>query len=208
MRVDFFFDPVCPWSWITSRWVIGVAGRRDDLDVRWRAFSLAMNDDGKALPDDARDLHHAGLRALRVVEAVWAEHGDGPIGDLYTALGTRVHHGADSELAGIGEALEAAGLDRSFAAQADEARWDTEVRGSMDEALDAVGGDAGTPIILLADGDRVGGVFGPVLSPAPTGADADRLFDAVVTAALTPGFHELSRTRDTAPELPPPPVGG
>ena len=203
MRIDFFFDPGCPWTWISSRWLLDVASRRTDLDLRWRTFSLRMaaldeEDDGD--PGDT-----ASHRALRVVEAVWAEHGWDPIGPLYTALGTLVHHNGDPELTRLPAALEHVGLDPEFSADADALRWDAEIRGSMADATAIVGDEVGLPVITIEDGDARPGLFGPVLSPAPVGAEADALFDAFLTAARSPGFFELKRTRDRSPSLGPRP---
>lgn len=204
MRIDFFFDPICPFTWGTSRWLTDAVSRRDDVTVRWRTFSLALaSGDDEA---DRSDGAQAGLRGLRVVEAVWADHGDGPIGALYTALGTRIHHDGDTLLEGMGDALQAAGMDLSYAEQADQPRWDTEVRASMADATDEVGTDVGVPIMVVADGDRVGGAFGPVLSAVPVGAEADQLLDVVSRLVLLDAFTELKRSHDGAPALPPRPA--
>ena len=180
--LDFFFDPGCPWTWRTSRWVIDVAARRD-VDVRWRAYSLDLKNE--AGPTTAQG-------ALRVVEAVWADHGDGPIGRLYTEVGARFHDRGDSSLDALAGALHAAGLDAGYLAAAHDERWDAEIRWSMDEAIGVVGDDVGVPILVL-DGEV--GLCGPVMDPAPAGAAAAELWDHVVALARTPGFYELERTR-------------
>jgi predicted DsbA family dithiol-disulfide isomerase len=182
MTLDFFFDPGCPWTWRTSRWVAEVAPRRD-VAVRWRAFSLDLKND--TAPTTAQG-------ALRIVEAVWADHGDEPIGRLYTEVGTRFHVEEDTSLDSLAAALQAAGLDAGYLTAAHEERWDAEIRWSMDEAIRIVGDDVGVPILVL-DGDV--GVCGPVMEPAPAGEAATELWDHVVALARTPGFYELERAR-------------
>jgi 2-hydroxychromene-2-carboxylate isomerase len=183
MKLDFFFDPGCPWTWRTSRWVLDVAPRRD-ITVRWRAYSLDMKNE---LPASTAQ------GALRIVEAVWADHGDEPIGRLYTEVGTRFHVDEDSSLAGVAAALEAAGLDSTYLSAAGEERWDAEIRWSMNEAIGVVGDDVGVPILVL---DGKVGFCGPVMEPAPTGDSALELWDHVVALARTPGVYELKRSRN------------
>ena len=180
--LDFFFDPGCPWTWRTSRWVIDVAAQRD-VALRWRAYSLDLKNE--TAPSTAQG-------ALRIVEAVWADHGDEPIGRLYTEVGSRFHEGGDSSVDALGGALKAAGLDAGYLAAAHEERWDAEIRWSMDEAIRVVGDDVGVPILVL-DGEV--GLCGPVMEPAPTAEAAAELWDHVVALAQTPGFYELERTR-------------
>ena len=180
--LDFFFDPGCPWTWRTSRWVTEVAPQRD-VEVRWRAYSLDMKNETP--PTTAQG-------ALRIVEAVWADHGDDPIGRLYTEVGTRFHLQGDTSLDALAGALEAAGLDAGYLAAANEDRWDAEVRWSMDEAIGVVGDDVGVPILVF-DGEV--GFCGPVMEPIPTGREAVDLWDRVVALARTPGFYELKRSR-------------
>ncbi len=183
MTLDFFFDPGCPWTWRTSRWVTDVAAQRG-VAVRWRAYSLDMKNEKP--PSTAQG-------ALRIVEAVWTDHGDEPIGRFYTEVGTRFHLQVDTTLDALGAALQAAGLDAGYLAAAHEERWDAEIRWSMDEAIRVVGDDVGVPILVL-DGEV--GFCGPVMEPAPTGEDAVQLWDHVVALARTPGVYELKRSRD------------
>lgn len=180
--LDFFFDPGCPWTWRTSRWVLEVAPQRD-VAVRWRAFSVDLKDG--APPTTAQG-------ALRIVEAVWADHGDEPIGRLYTEVGVRFHEGEDTSLDAVAGALRAAGLDAGYLEAAHDDRWDAEVRWSMAEAIRVVGSDVGVPILVL-DGEA--GLCGPVMEPAPTGPAAVELWDHVAGLARTPGFYELGRSR-------------
>lgn len=180
--VDFFFDPGCPWTWRTSRWVLEVAPHRN-VAVRWRAFSLDLKNG--APPTTAQG-------ALRIVEAVWADHGDDPIGRLYTEVGRRFHEHEDTSLDAVAGALAAAGLDAAYLGAAHDQRWDAEIRWSMDEATRVAGDDVGVPILVF-DGEV--GVCGPVMEPAPTGAAAVDLWDCVAGLARTPGFFELERSR-------------
>lgn len=212
MKVDFWFDAGCPWTWGTSRWLAEVAAARGD-EVRWRPYSLAVknglfSDDPPDIPEQYVESAKAGHAWLRVVaklaeddtERAGERPGDNAgVGRLYTELGRRVHHdevnAADVDLA---EALEAAGFDRGLAACADDESLDASIQASMDEATALVGDDVGVPIIAV-DGS---GVSGPVVSPVPTGDEALRLYDAVLTGLSTPGFFELKRTRDVPPALP------
>ena len=180
--LDFFFDPGCPWTWRTSRWVLEVAPRRD-VPVRWRAYSLDLKND--AAPTTAQG-------ALRIVEAVWADHGDEPIGRLYTEVGTRFHEQEDTSLDALAGALKAAGLDAGYLDAAYDERWDAEIRWSMNEAIRVVGDDVGVPILVF-DGEV--GLCGPVMERAPTGDAGLQLWDHVAGLARTPGFYELERTR-------------
>ena len=164
-----------------------------NVPVRWRAYSLAMkNADGEA---------NTAQGALRVVEAVWADHGDEPIGRLYTEMGTRFIVRRDVSPGAVPDALTAAGLDPSYAAAGADERWDDEIRGSMAEAIDLVGPEVGVPILVFRDGDATAAIFGPVVSPTPRGEEALALWDHVVGLAWSPGFYELKRSRTGPPEL-------
>jgi 2-hydroxychromene-2-carboxylate isomerase len=191
MTLDFFFDPGCPWTWLTSRWAMEVAPQRD-VPIRWRAYSVDIDDDAPpTIPQ----------RALRVVEAVWAEHGDDPIGGLYTELGTRFHLQGDVSLDAVAAALGAAGLDPALVAAADEERWDAEIRGSMADATDRVGQQVGVPILVFFDEDRVAGISGPIMARSVTGPRAVALWDHVVGLAWNPDVLELKRSRPSRPQL-------
>lgn len=185
MRLDFFFDPGCPWTWTTSRWALAVAPHRG-LEVRWRAYSLDIKNGGA--PSTAQG-------ALRMVEAVWADHGDEPIGRFYNELGTRFHEQGDSSVDALAGALAGAGLDAGYLEAVHDERWDAEIRWSMDEAIRVVGDDVGVPILVL---DGAVGICGPVMSPAPTGDAALAVWDGVVALASSPGFYALERTRTVA----------
>lgn len=194
MRVDFFFDPLCPWCWITSRWMNEVRAHRD-LDLRWRSFSLALKND----PDGSgeyRPVEQWGLEGLRVVEAVRSAIGDHAIDGLYAEMGARKHNDAE-EFPIHSEVIATVGLDGSFADAADDDSWDEVIATSMKEALDLAGTDVGVPTIVYAGKTAF---FGPVMSPAPTGEAALALWDSLATlATTTDGFFELKRTREVGP---------
>lgn len=185
---------------MTSRWVVETAPRKG-VPVRWRAYSLAIKNEGVEVPEQYRPLMRAALGALRVVEAAWAEHGDEPIGRLYTEIGNRFHLQEDKSLDAVAAALVAAGLDRALMSAADDEHWDNEIRGSMAEAIAQVGDEVGVPILVFRDGDRVAGISGPIMSPSVTGEPALALWDHVVGVAWNPNVFELKRSRTTGPQL-------
>ena len=185
---------------MTSRWVVEVTPLRN-VPVRWRAYSLAIKNADEDIPEPYRTYAATAQGALRVVEAVWADHGDEPIGRLYTEIGNRFTLGDDISPGAVSEALAAAGLDLSYAAAAADERWDEEIRGSMAEAIDLVGTEVGVPILVFRDDDATAAIFGPVVSPTPRGEEALALWDHVVTLARSPSFFELKRSRTGPPEL-------
>ncbi len=201
VRVDFYFDPVCPWCWITSRWLVDVAAQRD-IAVRWRPFSLLLkNGSDPDDPDGAPRSHVQGLRALRVVAAAADAHGDETVGPLYTRLGARYHHDQERTF-DLATVLEAVGLPAALAAAAQDSSWDSVIEASMKEALAVAGEDVGVPLIVF-DGER--GFFGPIISKAPTGTAAAEMFDHVAALASFDGFWELKRDRTADPEFGPRP---
>ena len=195
MQIDFWFDPACPFTWITSRWICRTAPERS-LDLRWRSFSLAILHEDEA-PTDARQ---RSLGQLRVVEAVRKAGLEDRIGDLYTELGQRTHDHEDRSFP-VTDALAACGLPLALADATVDESYDGLIRVSMDEATAVVGDDAGVPVIAWGpDGDRVG-FFGPILGELP-GVDAGvSLFDAVTALGSVPAFTELKR-RKSRPVLP------
>jgi protein-disulfide isomerase-like protein with CxxC motif len=194
--VDFWFDPVCPWAWMTSRWMLEVEKIRP-VKVRWHVMSLAVLNTGREdLPEAYRSRIPTWWAPVRVVIAAQQEFGDDVVLPLYTALGTRKHpQGRELDRAAILEALEEAGLPVSLADAADSDAYDDEVRKSHQEGISLVGQDVGTPVI------SVNGVafFGPVVTPAPKGEAAGRLWDGCVLVAGTDGFFELKRSRTREP---------
>ncbi|MFI6316784.1 disulfide bond formation protein DsbA [Nonomuraea sp. NPDC050556] len=199
--VPFWFDPLCPWAWITSRWLLEVEQVRP-VRADWRIMSLAylnlVQRDGKDLSDDYRDRMTKAWASVRVCSAA-AEHGGRAVlGPLYTAIGTRLHdQGRRGDPAVLTEALEEAGLPVALAKAADSTEFDRLIIDSHDEAFNEVGLDVGTPVLRIAGTH----LFGPVVTPIPRGEAAGRLWDGLVLVAGTEGFFELKRTRDRAPSF-------
>jgi hypothetical protein len=196
--LQFFFDPACPWTWITSRWVVDVAPHRG-LDITWRIFSLRHRNRDNPDYDWIRDELDAQHPAMRVIAAAQHEYGSDAVGRLYTAFGTLIHHEGDDNLDRIDEGIAWAGLDPAIIDAAADAGWDDSIVKSTDDGSSLVGDDAGIPIVAV-DG-AVATYFGPVLSPAPTGDGALALWDALMTLQRLDGVYEIKRTRDTRPIL-------
>jgi hypothetical protein len=191
VRIDAWFDPHCPWTWATSRWLVGCAHDRG-VEVRWHPFSLTILRDKPVGP---------ALRALRVVAAVRAQD-ELAVGPLYTELGRRIHHDGEQADADLGGALAAVGVEPEVAAAADDESWDDAIRASMAEAKALVGDDVGLPILAIDDGDGPTGASGPILAAMPTGDEALQLFDAWGAILRVPGFAELKRSRTGPPPHP------
>ncbi|QCR19043.1 mycothiol-dependent nitroreductase Rv2466c family protein [Agrococcus sp. SGAir0287] len=190
-----WFDPTCPWAWMASRWLGEVAGTRG-FDVDWRVMSLAILNEGRDLPEEYAKRMPRSLRLTRLVIAARETAGEQAVKPLYDALGSRIHPGERRDFdAIVAEALAEVGLDAALADETDA--YDAQLRASHQEAIDLVGDDVGTPVVAVDDV----AFFGPVVSPAPTGDEALRLFDGVVAAASVPGFFELKRSRTVGPLL-------
>jgi len=192
---DFWFDPVCPWAWMTSRWMLEVERVRP-VDVRWHVMSLSYLNDGRDLPEDYRRMMDEAWGPVRVVIAAQQKFGDEVVLPLYTALGERFHlQERPKDRATIEDALLAAGLPEELADAMDDPSYDDELKRSHHAGMDQVGYEVGTPVI------SVEGVafFGPVVSPAPRGEAAGKLWDGVRLVAGTDGFYELKRSRDRDP---------
>jgi hypothetical protein len=200
-NVQFWFDPVCPWAWITSRWMLEVEKVRP-VRPDWRIMSLAYlnlsQHEGKGLDEDYLKRMSLAWGPVRICAAAAKEKGPDILGPLYTALGTRFHvEGRRADPAVITEALAEVGLPESLASAATSTEFDEQIKASHHEAFDEVGLDVGTPVI------RIGGkaLFGPVITPAQKGEAAGRLWDGLVLVTEADGFFELKRTRDRKPSF-------
>ncbi|AXK36750.1 disulfide bond formation protein DsbA [Streptomyces armeniacus] len=202
--VDFWFDPVCPWAWLTSRWMLEVEKVRD-VEVRWHVMSLAVLNEDRLdeMPEQYRELMKTAWGPVRVCIAAEQQHGSEVLGPLYTALGTRLHNRREERSRDlIAAALADAGLPAELLDAADSDAYDKELRASHKAGIDLVGQEVGTPVIAVpgADGRQIA-FFGPVVTPAPKGEAAARLWDGTLLVAGTPGFYELKRTRDAEPQF-------
>jgi hypothetical protein len=195
-HVDFWFDPICPWAWITSRWILEVEKVRP-VQVTWHVMSLSVLNEGKEdMPERYQELMRTGWGPVRILMAAQEAHGPEVLGPLYTALGTRFHHEkAPRDIETYSAALAEAGLPTDLASAADSTDYDEAVRASHADGIDRVGYDVGTPVISVNGMS----VFGPVVSPIPRGEAAARLWDGVLLIAGTDGFFELKRSRTRDP---------
>ena len=191
-QIHFWFDPSCPYTWRTSRWVTDVARRRG-LDVLWRVMSLAILNEDDEVPPRRRNQTAPGQVATRVLQAVRERHGNEALGRFYTELGTLVHErGAELGVDAYQRALRAAGLPEELATAGDDETYQAAVARSHREGQDRVGDESGSPITAVDDGP---GFFGPIVVPAPTGEQATRLLDGLVALSGIPSFSELKRAR-------------
>ena len=204
--VEFFVDPSCPWAWVTSRWVVEVAPHRD-LDLTWRSYCLEIRDDYGVAPWVPEQFHEAALaghalshRMLRIFEAARAQFGEPAVDELYTEWGRRFfdrtarHNGTDLLLS----CLTAANLPADLLEAADDDKWDAPIVDAMEVAYSFGGPKTQTPTIVVRT-DPPHGFKGPVMSPAPTGRAAVRLWDAIQVISEEPGFFEITRPRSKAP---------
>ncbi len=208
--VEFFWDPICPWAWITSRWVEEVASLRS-LRVDWRFIALrllnARKDYEKDFPAGYPAIHGTGLKLLRVAAAIREAEGRDRMGALYTQFGGDIHvRGRRDELinnfdAGFPDYLRSIGIDEKYILAANDQSFDAMLQDETDEALTRTGKDVGTPIISFSRDGQQYSFFGPVISRVPRGDEALRLWDAVWEVATFPGLAELKRSLRERPQL-------
>jgi 2-hydroxychromene-2-carboxylate isomerase len=194
--VDFWFDPICPWAWIASRWLLEVAELRP-VRPRWHVMSLSvLNEDKPDLPEQYRDLLVKGWGPVRVCIAAEQKFGPEILGPLYTALGTRFHNDKEPlERSTVEAALAEVGLPADLADAMDSTEFDQALRASHADGMDRVGYEVGTPVISVHGNS----FFGPVLTPIPRGQDAAALWDGVMLVTKNDGFFELKRSRTRDP---------
>ena len=195
VKVDLWFDPICPFAWITSRWVLEAAKVRD-IDPQWNVMSLSYLNKDREVDEAHQSAFALAWGPVRVVAAVMAKHDNDAVLRLYTALGERIHlkkEKVSDEL--IAAALAEAGLPAELLAIAHDESWDAPMIASHQRAIDLVGNDVGTPVVAL----NGVGYFGPVISPAPKGEEAGRLWDGLAALISVEGFFELKRARTVGP---------
>lgn len=194
--VGFWFDPLCPWAWLASRWMLEVERVRP-VRTEFHVMSLSVLNEGRDLDPDYRDLMDRGWVGARAAVGVEQAYGQGALRAFYTELGTRYHLREEpvGDAGVVRDALAALDLDTSIAETATTDAWDEALRASHHAGMDPVGADVGTPVIHV-NGKAM---FGPVISPAPRGEQAGRLFDGVSLMTAYDGFFELKRTRTVGP---------
>ena len=202
--VDFWFDPVCPWTWLTFRWMLEVRKARPVV-INLHVMSLAVLNEQRLdeLPPRIRELMHQAWAPVRVLTAAQREVGPHVLEPLYTALGTRYHLNQQPVArVAIEEALKDVGLSAELADAGESHAYDADVRASHSAGITLVGSEVGSPIIAVPgpeDGAGRVAFFGPVVTPTPKGADAVRLWDGALAVATTPGFYEIKRGRNVGP---------
>ena len=195
---DFWFDPLCPWAWITSRWMLEVEQVRP-VRTNWHVMSLAylnlQQHSGEGFSKEYLERMNQAWGPVRICAAAAAEKGDEVLLPLYTAIGTRFHNERRRDAVALAEAVAEAGLSSSLIDAAGSTEFDEEIKKSHHAGIDLVGTDVGTPIVSY-EGNAF---FGPVVTPIPRGEAAGKLWDGVLLVTATDGFFELKRTRDRSP---------
>jgi predicted DsbA family dithiol-disulfide isomerase len=196
-QVDLWVDPACPWAWVTSRWLLEAQKVRD-IDVKFHVMSLAVLNDGREMPEMYVEFMQKAWRPVRVLIAAEQRHGNEVVEKLYSAMGSQFHIKGEKDVdVIISESLKEAGLDADLADAQHTTEFDEALKKSHHQGMDPVGMDVGTPVIHFGDV----AIFGPVVTPAPKGEAAGKLFDGVSLVAGTPGFYELKRTRTVGPSF-------
>jgi len=196
-KVDLWVDPACPWAWVTSRWLLEAQKVRD-VEVNFHVMSLAVLNEGRELPEMYVEFMKQAWRPVRVLIAAEQRHGNAVVEKLYSAMGSRFHIKGEKDIdLLISESLKEAGLEADLADAQHSTDFDEALKKSHHQGMDPVGMDVGTPVIHFGDV----AIFGPVVTPAPKGEAAGKLFDGVSLVAGTPGFYELKRTRTVGPSF-------
>jgi 2-hydroxychromene-2-carboxylate isomerase len=196
-NVDLWVDPLCPWAWISSRWLLEAAQVRD-FEVDFHVMSLAVLNEGRELSEGYAEALAKAWGPVRVLIAAEERHGNKVVEPLYSAMGIRRHVQGEKDFDKlIVEALSEVGLEADLAEAATSTEYDEALRVSHHRGMDPVGYDVGTPVIHVGDV----AFFGPVVTPAPKGEAAGKLYDGVLLVAGTPGFYELKRTRTEDPNF-------
>jgi 2-hydroxychromene-2-carboxylate isomerase len=196
-KADFWFDPVCPFAWITSRW-IGEVEQVRGIETEWHVMSLSVLNEGRDLPADYRAMMDDSWGPVRVIIAAQELHGSSYVKPLYDAMGEQIHHEGNKDRASvIQKALADTGLPADLARFATSDEYDSKLRASHESGISLVGQDVGTPVVAV-NGTAF---FGPVLTRIPRGEEAGKIWDATVTLAGYPHFFELKRSRTESPEF-------
>lgn len=196
-KADFWFDPICPFAWITSRW-IGEVEEVRGIDVDWHVMSLSVLNEGRELPEEYREAMDKAWGPARVIIAAREQHGSRYVKALYDVMGNQIHQeGNKDHESVIAKALAETGLPPELARFADSDEYDSQLRSSHESGISLVGQDVGTPVVAF-NGTAF---FGPVLTRIPRGEVAGQLWDASVTLASFPHFYEIKRSRTERPEF-------
>jgi hypothetical protein len=194
-KAEFWFDPMCPWAFITSRWILEVTKVRE-IEITWNIFSLPHLNKDREMPEKYKAIFANSWSCARIIKSVEKDFGRDKTLPLYTAISTRIHvlkETVSKDL--LSDSLKEVGLDSKYLAEMENSDWDKQIIESHERGIKLVGDDVGTPIIAI----NGIGFFGPVISPAPKGEEAGKLWDGVVLSASYPGFFEIKRSRTVGP---------